>query len=535
MWWGDLVTLAWWDDLWLSESFATFVGNKIEHALHPEWGIWRDFVIGTTRGFAMDALVSTHAIHADAEDAAAALQRVDAITYQKGAAVLRMLEAYLGEDVFRAGVRLYLERFREATAVAADFWRALDEASGLDVTRVAEAWITQPGHPVVELAERDGRLALRQRQFLLDPEAPPSARRWPVPLVLRTPAGQTRHLFDSEVSSVDLPEGAWLHPNSRAAGFYRFSLDRALRARLLAHLGECSPEERLLVLDNEWALLLSGAAATRDHVALLRALAGERDRAVLAVALEQLQWLAINALPEGVEAPFGRLVEAIFRPVIGRLGFDAPSGEDDDDAELRAIAIRALGMLAAAADVRTEAAARVSAHLDGRAQDPNLVAAFAAVAAVDGGAELHARYVAKVKAGEPQEVPRFRPALATFRDEAATRATIACVDDHTIRDQDLNDLFWNGYRNRARRAEYWRAFRDRYAARFAPLEGILRSFSLLSLSQLTPPDLAREADAFLAGITDADAREVVVRAREALRLQSTAGQGIGRELAVALG
>jgi len=535
MWWGDLVTLAWWDDLWLSESFATFVGHKVEHALHPEWGIWRDFVIGTTRGFAMDSLASTHAIHADAADAAAALQRVDAVTYQKGAAVLRMLEAYLGEDVFRAGVRIYLERFREATAIAADFWRALDEASGLDVSRIAEAWITQPGHPVVEIAERDGRLALRQRQFFLDPDAPPSARRWPVPLALRTLAGQTRHLFDSDASSVDLPAGAWLHPNSRAAGFYRFSLDRPLRARLLAHLGECSPEERLLLLDNEWALLQSGAAETGDHVALLRALAGERDRAVLAVVLEQLQWLAIHALPDGAEAPFGRLVDAIFGPVLGRLGFDTRAGEDDDEAELRAIAIRALGLLANAAEVRSEAAARIRAHLDGRAQDPNLVAAFAAVAAVDGDAELHARYVAKVKAGEPQEVPRFRPALATFRDEAATRATIARIDDRTIRDQDLHDVFWAGYRNRARRADYWRAFRDRYAARVAPLEGILRNSSLLSLSQLTPSDLAREADAFLAGITDADAREIVLRAREGLRLQSAAGQRIGRALAVALG
>jgi hypothetical protein len=153
---------------------------------------------------------------------------------------------------------------------------------------------------------------------------------------------------------------------------------------------------------------------------------------------------------------------------------------------------------------------------------------------MEGDADLHARYVAKLKAGEPQELPRFRPALASFRDEAATRATIACIDDGTIRDQDLHDVFWNGYRNRARRADYWRAFRDRYAARVAPLEGILRNLSLLSLSQLTPPDLAREADAFLAGITDMDAREIVARAREALRLQTTAAQRIGRELQVAL-
>ncbi|CAN5231073.1 M1 family metallopeptidase [soil metagenome] len=534
MWWGNLVTLAWWDDLWLSESFAQFVGNKIEHALYPEWAIWRDFVTGTTRGFAMDALASTHAIHAEADTAGAALQRVDAITYQKGAAVLRMIETYLGEEVFRAAVHIYLERFREATATAADFWTALDEASGQDVTRVAKAWITEPGHPIVDLSEESGRLIIGQRRFFRDPEEPATPQLWPVPLVLRSPRGETRVLLDAQRGSLESTAGEWLHPNARSAGFYRFSLRCALRDRLLAHLGECSPEERLLVLDNEWALLQAGASGAADHVALLRSLAGERDRAVLAVALDQLQWLAAHALPRGAEVTFAMIVERIFGPVLARLGLDPVAGEDDDEQELRALALRAMGELAASPKVRQEAGSRIRTHLDGRTQDRNLIGALAAVAAIDGDAALQQRFAEKIRGNDPQEAQRFLSALSVFRDDAATRATLANVDDRTIRDQDLQMVLSFGLRNRVQRRTYWRAFTERYRERIEPLEAILRNGLLYSLSQLTPPDLAREADAFLASVDAPDGREVVTRARESLRLQSAAARRISAELATAL-
>jgi puromycin-sensitive aminopeptidase len=128
MWWGDLVTMRWWTDLWLNESFASFVGEKCTAALNPEWHYWRDFVADNTSAFNLDALASTHPISIEAKNAEEASERFDAITYTKGAAVLRMIEAYLGEDTFRDGVRIYLKRHRENNASADDFWHALDEA-----------------------------------------------------------------------------------------------------------------------------------------------------------------------------------------------------------------------------------------------------------------------------------------------------------------------------------------------------------------------------------------------------------------------
>jgi len=210
MWWGDLVTMRWWTDLWLNESFASFVGEKCTAALNPEWHYWRDFVDGNTSAFNLDALASTHPISIEAKNAEEASERFDAITYTKGAAVLRMIESYLGEDTFRDGVRIYLKRHRENNASADDFWHALDEASGQDVTLIMNAWIKEPGHPLVAITTKDaqkGVFELTQTRYYSD-RAAKSDQRWPVPLVLRygTDGGirEERVLFDSARTTVTL-------------------------------------------------------------------------------------------------------------------------------------------------------------------------------------------------------------------------------------------------------------------------------------------------------------------------------------------
>ena len=536
MWWGDLATLAWWDDLWLSESFATFVGTKAENAMHPEWRVWRDFVIGTAFGFRLDALATTHAIHDEAESAEDALQRVDAVTYQKGASVLRMFEAYLGEDAFRAGVRLYLERFAGASATATDFWKALSDASDQDVARVADAWIGTPGHPIVELSGTPRRLRLRQQRFFADPDMPASAQRWPIPLVLRTAGAAHRVVFDSEETTLELADPL-VFPNAGAAGFYRFSLSSELRDALLPGAGALDPLERLAWVDNTWTLVQKGAIGVAEYVTLLRALAGERDRAVLMVIAEHLSWIATHALHSAARGAFSALVEALYRPVFERLGLEPGAADDDDDRELRSVAVRMLGAVGRADDIRRESARRIRMHLDGDRQTPDLIESFAEIAAVDGDVTLHGRYAARMReatATDPQDEQRFLGALGAFGNEAATRATLALIDSGAIRSQDIRAIYRAGLRNPEARERYWRDLRDRYATTIAPLEAMVRNGVLMNVSQLTSPALVGEADAFLASITETDSREVMARVRESLRLQSRAAARISRELAAAL-
>ncbi|MGH2499979.1 MAG: M1 family metallopeptidase, partial [Candidatus Limnocylindria bacterium] len=355
MWWGDLVTMVWWTDLWLNESFASFVGEKATAALNPEWGYWRDFVAQHASAFNLDALVSTHAISVEARSAEEASQRFDAVTYEKGAAVLRMIEAFLGEDAFREGVRIYLRRHREANATADDFWRALDEASGRDVTAIAQAWISEPGHPLVTCTVRetaDGlAVDVAQQRFFADPAVPATAQRWPVPMIFRHgtadgPIREHRVLLDGPRDTVTLPGARWYFPNGHGAGFYRTAFDDRSLALLAQGARRLDGEERLALLDNQWALARASKASVGQVLETVRGLGDESDRAVLALLAQILAALATDSLRRETEPAFRRLVDSLFRPQLELLGWDVRADDSPDEREKRAIVLRALGATA---------------------------------------------------------------------------------------------------------------------------------------------------------------------------------------------
>src|SRR5262245_33241870 len=268
MWYGDLVTMAWWDDLWLNEAFATWMAYRVVDDWRPEWRMWHGFEHDRAGALALDALANTHPIYAVVRSVAEATENFDAITYEKGAAVVRMIEHYLGAEDFRGGVRVYMRRHREANAVAGDLWRALEEASGKEVTRVAQAWIETAGFPLVAIAPapgRDGRaLRVRQERFFADPRVPAARRRgrWPVPLVVRFGGDGgsevARFLVDRAADTVELPDASgvdWYFGNADAGGFYRVLHDPTTRAALRARLGEgLSAVERLALAGDTWAL-----------------------------------------------------------------------------------------------------------------------------------------------------------------------------------------------------------------------------------------------------------------------------------------
>jgi len=193
-WFGNLVTMVWWDDLWLNEAFATWMAYKIVDQWRPQWRVWMDFEVGKGAALHLDALKSSHPIRAEIHNAEEAGESFDAITYEKGGAILRMIEGYLGEEKFREGIRLYMRRHREANATADDLWGALAEASGQPIVELADGWIRQTGYPLVTLSEQGGKIRLTQRRFFSDPEAAPEPTRWLVPLVLRIDGGALRSL-----------------------------------------------------------------------------------------------------------------------------------------------------------------------------------------------------------------------------------------------------------------------------------------------------------------------------------------------------
>jgi puromycin-sensitive aminopeptidase len=549
MWWGDLVTMAWWDDLWLNESFATFVGWKATADLVPEWGMWRDFVATLARPFTLDALVSTHPISCRVENARQAAERFDVITYWKGAAVVRMIEAFLGAEAFRDGVRSYLRRYAERNATADDFWRELARASSRDVTAIANAWIREPGHPVVEIAAtfdvRGARLRLRQRRFFADPDVARRAapQRWPVPLLFRVgmAAGirEERILLDTEEREITLDGARWFYPNGGGAGFYRFALDDGAIARLAEALGGAlGPEERLNLIGNQWVLVKAAVASVAQFVSLLEGFRRESDRAVLEAIAERLSWLETHALEEAARPAFACLVEHLFAAQFAALGWEPVAGEPTDERMKRAAVIAALGRLARVPEVRAEARRRLEGYLEDRASlDPNLVPVVAGLAARDGDAALYERYLARKRttaATDPEEEERFLFALTSFENPALIARTLDLTFTEDVRPQDRAFVLARLLGGCASRLPAWHFVRDGWEARVLPMDPMLRQYIIRGLAQLTPPEIAREVDDFLAAHLTDETRETTAQAREQLRLDAAACARVAPELTAAL-
>ena len=545
MWWGDLVTMRWWTDLWLNESFASFVGEKATAALNPEWRYWRDFVADNTSAFNLDALASTHPISVEAKSAEEASQRFDAISYTKGAAVLRMIEGYLGEETFREGVRIYLRRHAEANASADDFWRALDEASGQDVTAIANAWIKEPGHPLVHIRAKhvDGglELELSQERYFSDSNAKPTAQVWPVPVVLKygtdTGISERRFVLRRERETLRLEGARWFFPNGGGRGFYRFRFASAFEGDLLdegiAHL---SAEERLALLDDLWSLVRHGKATLATFLRRVEKLRGEEDRAVLASIADALTWLANYAVRDATERPFARLIEDLFRPILETAGWRPQEGEDSDLREKRTRAIGMLGLYARADDVRAEAQRLVRVHIAGDERlHPDVAGTVVAVAATIGDDRLWERYVARMQqaqATDAQEETRFRQGLVFFEDPQLAARTADAIFSPLIRVQDRGIMLIPMLQYRRTRPVAWTVLKEHWDTDVANADvaPLLKQAMVNAVSQLAERGLAQEAMAFLEKKKTPDVAETVAQSLERLRVNTAAAERLADEL-----
>lgn len=542
MWWGDLVTMEWWTDLWLNESFASFIGEKVTSAANPDWGYERDMVAQNSGAFNLDSLVSTHAISIEARNVDEANERFDAVTYLKGQGVLRMLETFIGPDTFREGVRIYLNRHRESNASAADFWRALDEASGRDVSRIANAWITEPGHPVVacSVSEPEGGLEveLQQSRFLADPGAEQTAQQWPVPLVIRygTPQGrrEQRVLLDSERTRVRLPGARWYYPNAGGTGFFRTSIDDRSSELLSGGIRELGAEERLALLDNQWALARATRATAGRVVELIAALRGEDDRAVLQSIGDIVGWLGTHATIAETEPAYRLFVDTVFRPQLERLGWDVSPNDTADDREKRPTVISTLGVVAAAQDVRREARRRVDAHLDGAERlHPDVARATLMVAATQGDDELFERYLGRMKEAaqaDAQEEARFRSALVDFEHPGVVRRSAEVIFSDAIREQDRSLLILRMLSLRRSREIGWNALKAHWDRDVAVMDPAGKQRCVNAAGQLSPRPLAEDAIAFLTEKQTPDIKETVAQSIERVRILAANAERMAGEL-----
>jgi len=448
MWFGDLVTMSWWNGLWLNEAFATFMEMMAVDAWKPQWKRWDTFCISRAAALSVDGLLSTRPVEYPVRAPKDADAMFDVLTYEKGASVLRMLEQHIGPGVFRSGVRDYLRRHAYGNADTNDLWVALGDAAKHPVPAMMNGWIFQPGYPLVtaELTS-ETTLTLTQERFAYLPANSPSsstpAPSWQVPIQLRVRSkgkSQTVKLLMTErntrLTIAADPESVLV--NEGGHGFYRVRYGPMLRGKLLAAgLAGLASTERFNLINDSWATTVAGLTSLADYLELTGGFSEDRDKNVWAILLDSFAFL--NRLIEPDQRPaIQAFVRRRVHPALSAVGWTAAPGEDDLIRQLRSELVGAMGRLGNDPVTQTRAAELYEASKrDPAAVDPNLVPALVSILAFTGGDARYDEFADRFRTAKtPQEERRYLFSLTAFRQPDLLRRTLERTLSGQIRLQD---------------------------------------------------------------------------------------------------
>ncbi|TMJ28068.1 MAG: M1 family metallopeptidase, partial [Alphaproteobacteria bacterium] len=431
-WFGNLVTMGWWDNLWLNEGFASWMQAKAAEHFFPQWKAWLNSNAQKQSAMNLDARRTSHPIQQPVANESEALAAFDAITYSKGQALIRMLESYVGASVFRAGMRKYIADHAYGNTTSADLWQALEAVSGKPVTTIARSFTQQPGVPLIVVRSsclgEEQRVHLRQDRFTIrDPDA--RTQHWEVPVTLGpvgvVPTSQTVLLAgENEVAAGNCGEPVKL--NLGEIGYYRVEYDATSRAALAKSFSLMAPADRLNLLADSWAFVEAGRSEAQPYFELLDEIGSDDDRAVWEQILRSIAKL--NRLARGrAERPaLQTYAREKLRPVLDRVGWDASGSEDDESSLLRTRLIGALGELGDE-ETLAQAKQRFSSFLtDSASLRPSL---REAVLHLVGEHADRATYDALLtlarKTSNTAERVRYYTAAASARDPSLAQETLA--------------------------------------------------------------------------------------------------------------
>src|SRR5579875_596753 len=465
MWFGDLVTMEWWNGLWLNEAFATFMEMLAVDAWRPDWRRWDSFSVSKASAMATDGLENTRAIEFEVKSPDEARAMFDVLTYEKGAAVLRMLEQFLGADQSRDGIRLYLRRHEFANARTEDLWDALETVSGQPVRRMMESWIFRPGLPVVRVElEPDGRtLKFSQKRFLYLPkEGRKDDQLWCVPMKIRGSANGSTFsravLMEEATATLELPAAPeWVLVNEGGHGFYRVHYEPKLLEALTDAVGQLKPIERFTLVGDTWAMVLAGLTSVRDFFRMAsKIFRDENDLNVWRALLGPLNYLDMVAPPSARQALQAKVRELV-GPALRRLGWTPSPNEDRLISQLRGALVDAMGTLGDDAETQSRALELYSQYRrDPQSVDPDLVPALISVTAYVGDRAQYEEFKNNFKSARtPQEEQRYLFALADFQRLDLLRNTMEMTINGEVRTQNAPYLMHALLVNNVCRYEAW--------------------------------------------------------------------------------
>jgi aminopeptidase N/puromycin-sensitive aminopeptidase len=488
MWFGDLVTMKWWNDIWLNEGFATWMSFKPIEAWKPEWHAERGEIQQTGGSLATDSIASVRAIRAKAETPAENATLFDGIAYGKAASVLRMVEAYVGPEVFRKGANAYLEKHAYGNATAEDFWNQMAATSEKPVDQVMASFTQQSGAPLITVKsacaggggaggflkkkkiKETTKVTLSQERYFADAAKLGSGSQeiWQIPVGLR-PAGSTETtyvLLAQRQQTFELPGcSPWVYANAGGRGYYRSDYDPATLAKMSAELEPSfSSEERIHFLGDEWAMVRVGRLSLGDYLDTLEKMKGERTRALVGVMTGRFGEIHDTIAAPAARPAFEKWVRDFLGPIAADVGATPASGESDDRRGLRADVFATLATYGRDPQMLARSRALVEQYM----RDPNSVEAALAgnalsVSALEGDAALYHKYVEHMKTAKtPEEYYNYFGALGQFPSAALAKRTFELILSPEVKNQDL--FFAGLLTNVDTQAAAWELFKSNFPA-----------------------------------------------------------------------
>jgi len=456
-WFGDLVTMKWWDDLWLNESFATFMAYKALDSMFPRWVVWQDFVRGETAGaLARDSLVNTHPIEVRVNSPTEIEEIFDDISYGKGASIIRMLEAYAGEDEFMHGVRSYLEKYKFSNAAGNDLWNEIERTSKTRVKAIMNDWIRKPGYPVVNVKLDGKKLMIRQHRFLLNGSAEPSS--WPVPITLKINGKEQKLLMEKSEESIAVPDGVdSLKLNLEETGFYRVYYeglyDKVWRSNM-------SPVDRYGVVSDAYAFAIQGKMDFSQYLALINRYMNEQEYLPAFEVSDQLS--SLSTITRSVEETSRKFHRNQLKILANR--------KDENSVALQGSVASRLALL------DMEYAKELSLRFnDYETAEPDMKQAIV-VAHARASGDFESLFKNYKNRPSEEEKSRFLIGLTSFNQPSLNSRAMDLASSGEIKKQHVGTLLGSAARNPDARDGTW----DWIAQKFEWLRGIYEGTGVLS-------------------------------------------------------
>jgi len=528
-WFGNLVTMAWWSDLWLNEGFATWVASLAMDKLFPDWQIWTSFIQDEfSQALEMDSLANTHPIQVEVDDPRSLDEIFDAISYAKGASVLNMLHSYLGAEDFRRGLHDYLDTHAYGNSVTHDLWTALGKASGKPVDSVMSAWTSQPGYPL--MAFDDGEVT--QSRFYSSPreagKAGPS-QLWPVPFSAVLAGGRTTEprLIEGgrEELPVELMSSDWFKPNPGQTSVFRTMYTAPMIAALTPPLAArtLGAADRFGMGSDVMATTEAGLTPSSVALTLMAALRNESDYVVWNAIGGGLGSLISVIEDDALRGRLERFGQWLVEPNVARLGWSAKDGETTFDTLMRPIVLQQ-AVRYDNPEVSAEAKRRFDQYMAGGEVAPDLRPVMLFAAARHGGAE---EFEAILERYRQEAVPQVKMsllgALGRFRKPELIKRYLEFALTDEVRSGDIHIVLAWGMRNRDARDATWQWVKDNWElwlSRYGSGGHMLEHFPLYAAAGFATHDIAIEIGDFFASHAHPATKRPAAQAVEAVELKA---------------